>query len=730
MLLACCFREPKKKKPKKSKKCKTETLSDSEDSYVLSKSLISSPLLPSTAKNSPNLPAGRQDTSFPAERHASNKIEQDKIQRKSAFSQRFSASTPLSKVPQNRISSPTFQNVSKISVEKELLQTQENSPKDVSRMFASAEDLDGSILSVSIVNKTPVSSYPSLASSTSKPQSEDSITSTSTSINYPSSSEKKSGGSDQSTTLTPKRNSTIENGNVTEGKNLSCDKSFLPKQVRNEEQVQQNEEKEKLLCKIKEEYEKEISELKIRNNIEIENEKEMFLVKLLQEKEKHRKDLEIAKNNAKNSANETISQLNKQIVLERAKMFVEHQENSKNLEEEFRMKEDRLNQSLALFEESLNLIEKREQAWQDERADVLKEVQRLKEEATRMVKILAMEYEEENLSEDKKRSLSQEAYSLQLVVEMRTGEVRNLREQLAKAKQELEQGELFREKLRKATARMEDLEEQIKIKNRMEKQLSVEKQELENNVTNATISMDRMSKNVESLQWRIRNNFDLPVNNLRPAQEYQCQQRSSLPAFSAFKHQEKSCTESTITRVQSTPETEKKIESTKKKSSFFMVSNEMIEATTTNTKVMDDVEDQSVTSDFSPCSDGFLTSFTDDERKMYEDPNFGQNEINPECNEEEDQQDVDLDSLDEGVGDISSEGENPESPSFQENNNILNNKNNRAEPEDMMSTINEEKVSDVSTTVESDQHTNLHQISIAIKSTVKERIPSRFSFGK
>eukprot|EP00092_Neocalanus_flemingeri_P019131 GFUD01020724.1.p1 GENE.GFUD01020724.1~~GFUD01020724.1.p1 ORF type:complete len:723 (-),score=213.29 GFUD01020724.1:298-2466(-) len=720
MLLACCFREPKKKKPKKSKKCKTETLSDSEDSYVLSKTLISSPLLPSTAKNSPNLPEGRQDTSFPAERHASNRIEQDKIQRKSAFSQRFSASTPLSKLPQNRISSPTFQNVSKISVEKELLQTKENSPKDVSRMFASAEDLDGSILSVSIVNKTPVSCYPSLMSSTSKPQYEDSITSTSTSINYPSSSEKKSGGYDQSTTLTPKRNSTIENGNVTEGKNLSCDKSFLPKQVRNEEQVQQNEEKENLLCKIKEEYEKEIAELKIRNNIEIEKEKEIFLVKLLQEKEKHRKDLEIAKNNAKNSANETISQLNKQIVLERAKMFAEHQENSKNLEEEFRMKEDRLNQSLALFEESLNLIEKREQAWQDERADVLKEVQRLKEEAIRMVKILAMEYEEENLSEDKKRSLSQEAYSLQLVVEMRTGEVRNLRDQLARATQELEQAEIVKKKLGKSTSRIEDLEEQIKIKNTLEKKLSVEKNQLEMNISDTTKSAEKMSKDMESLQWRIRNNFDLPFDNLTSLtseQQSQDQQRTSLPAY--FAAQQINYRDSITTCPQRTPVKDKNFELNHRKTLNFDESDEIIKANISNNKVMDNVDDKAVPSDCSPCLDDLCTSVPNDMQIMdgHKCGNSDKNDI------EVIDLDEDIDSLDEGVGDISIDCENPDSPSFDDIDNIT--KNNDEKLFMTKSAINDEKV-----TFDSDLHINMNRSNSSTTSPVMERIPSRFSFDK
>jgi hypothetical protein len=176
----------------------------------------------------------------------------------------------------------------------------------------------------------------------------------------------------------------------------------------------------------------------------------------------HKKLSEDSITRAKNEANVTISRLNKQIVLERAKLVAEQLENSNNLEAEFKMKEDRLNNSL-------QQIEKRDQAWQDERADVLKEVQRLKAEATKMVKILAKEYEKEDLSENKKISLSQEVYSLQLVVEMRTGEVRNLRDQLARTTQQQEQAEIDKGKLRKATARMEDLEEQLKIKIQFER---------------------------------------------------------------------------------------------------------------------------------------------------------------------------------------------------------------------------------------------------------------------
>ena len=171
----------------------------------------------------------------------------------------------------------------------------------------------------------------------------------------------------------------------------------------------------------------------------------------------------------KNSANQTISQLNKQIVTERAKMFAEQQEIKKRLEEEFSMKETRLQQSISALQDSLAIREKREEAWEEEKAEVVLEVQRLKAEASKMVSLLALEYEEENLSEEKKRSLSAEVYSLQLVVDMRTGEVRNLRDQLATLTHHLEIMRDVQTKLDKANNRIEDLEEQVRTKDRLEK---------------------------------------------------------------------------------------------------------------------------------------------------------------------------------------------------------------------------------------------------------------------
>jgi uncharacterized protein YicC (UPF0701 family) len=114
------------------------------------------------------------------------------------------------------------------------------------------------------------------------------------------------------------------------------------------------------------------------------------------------KNVEKANIDAKNQANETISKLNEQIIIEKGKTFAEQQENSTQLEDELVIKNGQLDKS---FKE----IEQRETAWQAERADVLNEVQRLKAEATRIVNILAMEVAP--CGEDKMRSLSQEVYS-------------------------------------------------------------------------------------------------------------------------------------------------------------------------------------------------------------------------------------------------------------------------------------------------------------------------------
>merc|ERR1712013_250494 len=216
-----------------------------------------------------------------------------------------------------------------------------------------------------------------------------------------------------------------------------CEKikvEYDPKEVNIEQVEIREEERKKVLKKHIDESVRTIDYLKHQHTIELEKVRQSYDAKLNEMKAELMKNLEEANIEARNMANETISKLNKQVIQERGKILAEQQENSKQLQEEFRLKNEQLNQSL-------RDIEERELSWQEERQDVLNEVQRLKADATRMAKLLAMEYEDDNCLGNKRRSLSQEVYSLQLVVEMRTGEVRSLREQMAKATQQLEQAE-------------------------------------------------------------------------------------------------------------------------------------------------------------------------------------------------------------------------------------------------------------------------------------------------
>ena len=68
------------------------------------------------------------------------------------------------------------------------------------------------------------------------------------------------------------------------------------------------------------------------------------------------------------------------------------------------------------------------------------------------------------------------------------------------------------------------------------RQLSANTTKLELNMSNTSKEVDRMKKNVESMQWRIRNKFDLPVDHLTPVTSEQQNTdllRTSLPTFQA-----------------------------------------------------------------------------------------------------------------------------------------------------------------------------------------------------
>jgi len=594
MLLSCCFRGPAKKKHKKNKNWKAENTEDDEEFYSITKSLLSSQKEEgpkSTKKNNTQERKKKDRKIISSEIHQKLQKEKEelKVQRQS-----FAGTVPVvgnkSSSFKNGIIDPTVTNII---------------PQDVSRMFASAEDLEGSLLSLSSAHQSLQISSQSLV-----PNSDQETTPDEVIPNQPTHDDHHRKETKVPTNSNANNVETVAHSNKT--KNVE-----QPKEV-NVEQVEIKEgERKKILKKHIDESEKMINDMKHHHSIELEKVRQSYDAKLNEMKAEMMKNLEIANTEAKNLANETISKLNKQVIQERGKILAEQQESSKQLQEEFRLKNEQLNQSL-------KEIEERETSWQEERQDVLNEVQRLKADATRMAKLLAMEYEDDNCLGNKKRSLSQEVYSLQLVVEMKTGEVRNMREQMAKAFQQLEQAEMDKEKLRKVTARVEDLEEQLRIKNCFERQLSLEKSQLEKKMSISVKEADRMSKTMESLRWRIQNNFQFPVENI--SAEKQCAGLSTNQSDNLKSDSEN--TESTLDTG----------------NNIVIQRREAVTATSDDAiKQLDDKQNE-------PADTG------DNIRNISKSEHLNIN-VESEGNEIDDLID-DVESLDEGVGDISSDGEN------------------------------------------------------------------------
>jgi len=589
MLLSCCFRGPAKKKHKKNKNWKAENTEDDEEFYSITKSLLSSQKEegPKTIKKN-----NTQERQISADIHQKLQREKEelKVQRQS-LAEKVPVAGTKSSCFKNGIIEPAVTNII---------------PQDVSRMFASAEDLEGSLLSLSSAHQSLQISSQSLVPNSDQETTQDEVI------------------PDQATHDDHHKNETEvpPNINANNDETIShCEKikvEYDPKEVNIEQVEIREEERKKILKKHIDESERAIDDLKHQHTIELEKVRQSYDAKLNEMKAELMKNLEEANIEARNMANETISKLNKQVIQERGKILAEQQENSKQLQEEFRLKNEQLNQSL-------RDIEERELSWQEERQDVLNEVQRLKADATRMAKLLAMEYEDDNCLGNKRRSLSQEVYSLQLVVEMRTGEVRSLREQMAKASQQLEQAEKDKEKLRKVTARVEDLEEQIRIKNCFERQLSLEKSQLERKVSVSVKEADRMSKTMESLRWRIQNNFQFPVENI--SAEKQCAGLSTNQPDNL-----KSDCEST----QGTLETGNNTQVIQRREAVTAISDDAIKQLDDKQNEVADVEDN-------------IRNISKSEHLNINSESDG-NEIDDLID--------DVDSLDEGVGDISSDGEN------------------------------------------------------------------------
>lgn len=393
--------------------------------------------------------------------------------------------------------------------------------------------------------------------------------------------------------------------------------------------------KEREIRDLRDKFESIIKQLKTDQDSTLKQAQANYNKQLNQEISKHKKEMEEALLEANNVARETINKLNLDVKEEKEKM------KEKQTLELYKITSE-LNDKDKQMKEAFEEIEQREQAWQDEREDIISEVQRLKAEASKMIQILAEEYEEENLSEEKKRSLSAEVYSLQLVVEMRTGEVRSLREKLGIVTHQMESQAVTQSQLDKALARIEDLEEQLKQKVVKEQLISAEKWELESSVSESTKKMERMSMNVEELQWRIRNNFELPVD---------------IYSKSPDKCLKSNFSDNNKANIRFSAEDN------------IQDSNKVIDTSSAlNQKsgdLMDDPKVVAANDDTSPSSDVCMNYDTiHDIPEEDEELSDGNNNL-PVNNDDYEQ--VDVNSLDEGLGDISSDSGGTESPQLKLN---------------------------------------------------------------
>jgi regulator of replication initiation timing len=97
-----------------------------------------------------------------------------------------------------------------------------------------------------------------------------------------------------------------------------------------------------------------------------------------------------------------------------------------------------------------------------------------------------------------------EVDSLKSVLDMRTDEIRNLRQENARLEDRVEESEKAAAELKKVSALVEDLKAQIASKNNLERKLSAENRKLSSVAEREATEKKRLSLENEELQWRIR----------------------------------------------------------------------------------------------------------------------------------------------------------------------------------------------------------------------------------
>ena len=210
---------------------------------------------------------------------------------------------------------------------------------------------------------------------------------------------------------------------------------------------------------------------------------------------------------------EDIEKLKKDAQLEIHEMTIKHQEELLELLDKHRDEKTRLEQLHTSSLESVNtrMMEQEDKLSSEQSEERARLTARITE-LSQQVKCL-----EENLdsgsdyrvkmAQGKMVNLQQEVDSLKTVLEMRTGEVRDLRTDKVKLEEKLELYDQQQLSLRKMSAQVEDLRSQLLSKSDLEVKLVEDNRVLHTMVMRQDTERKRLSMENEQLSWKMSQSF-------------------------------------------------------------------------------------------------------------------------------------------------------------------------------------------------------------------------------
>ena len=107
-------------------------------------------------------------------------------------------------------------------------------------------------------------------------------------------------------------------------------------------------------------------------------------------------------------------------------------------------------------------------------------------------------------AQEKMDKIGAEAESLKVVLDLKSEELRSLRNENVRLEEKVEEFDRVSAELKKAAALVEDLKEQIASKNTLERKLSAENRKLSSAVEKESIEKKRLSMEKEELLWKMR----------------------------------------------------------------------------------------------------------------------------------------------------------------------------------------------------------------------------------